>query len=173
MGTQSIGNPINGTERLIPLLTPLVVNVTTGNPVRKEKHAPLFDRIASAIIDLDADVVCFQEVGEARIELLTTPYGQSPSNAARRINNRIANGEKYQWAGLLNIFSVHTGLWDDEEEPAKTQLDSLRVWAEAEHTNDVAATFLCGDFNAAAGGPSYSCWETTGEYIDQYLLANP
>ena len=37
----------------------------------------------------------------------------------------------------------------------------------------MAATFLCGDFNAAAGGPGYSYWSSAGEYIDQYLLANP
>ena len=195
---------------------------------RLRKHEPLFDRIASAIIDLDIDVVCLQEVAEVRTESLTTPYGKALSNAAQCINMRIANGEKYKvtqdWShyawdswreglaslsihpitnassryiaanqskawwksrnillaqievprvGLLNIFSVHTGWWDDKEEPAQPQFDSLRTWANAEHTGDVTATFLCGDFNAAAGSPGYSYWEDAGGYTDQYLLANP
>ena len=195
---------------------------------RLQKHEPLFDRIATAITDLNVDVVCLQEVAEARTELLTTPYGQAPGNAAYRINMRIANGERYQltqdwshyawdawregiailskhpirntssryitinrsktwWksrnilfaqidlpkAGLLNLFSVHTGWWNDTEEPAKPQFDRLRAWADAEHTSSVAATFLCGDFNAPAGGPGYAYWQSAAEYSDQYLLANP
>ena len=203
---------------------------TQGDTIaaRIERHAPLFDRIAAAITDLECDVVCLQEVAEAQTEPMTTPYGQAPSNAALRINRRIANGAKYQltqdwshyawdtwreglaifskhpiqnsssqyitanqsknwWksrnilfaqidlpkAGLLNLFSVHTGWWNDPEEPAKPQFDRLRAWADAEHTSDVAATVLCGDFNAAAGGPGYNYWQSAADYSDQYLLANP
>lgn len=194
---------------------------------RIEKHEPLFDRIAAAIIDLDVDVVCLQEVAEDRAEMLTKPYGQAPSNAARHINMRIANGSKYHlvqdWShyawdtwreglailskhqirkissryvtanqskswwksrnillaqidlplvGLLNLFSVHSGWWNDDDEPSRPQYDRLRAWAAAEHTSEIAATFLCGDFNAAAGSSGYRYWETTAEYVDQYLLAN-
>ncbi len=195
---------------------------------RLQKHEPLFNCIATAITDLNVDIVCLQEVAEARTEPLTKPYGQAPGNAANRINIRIANGDKYHliqdwshyawdawregiailskhpirntssryvtanqsktwWksrnillaqvevpsAGLLNIFSVHTGWWNDEEEPAQPQLDNLRAWADAEQTSDVAATFLCGDFNAPTGGPGYAYWQSAAEYSDQYLLANP
>ncbi len=203
---------------------------TQGDTVaaRIEKYAPLFDCIAAAITDLECDVVCLQEVAEARTEPLTTPYGQAPSNAALRINKRIANGAKYQltqdWShyawdtwreglailsrhpirhtssryvtadqskncwksrnilfaqiddpmtGLLNIFSVHTGWWNDADEPAKPQFDQLRALADAEHTSSVASTFLCGDFNAPAGGPGYAYWQSAAKYSDQYLLANP
>ena len=195
---------------------------------RLQKHEPIFDHIATAIADLNVDVVCLQEVAEARTEPLTTPYGQAPGNAAYRINKRIANGDNYEltqdwshyawdawregiailskhpirntssryvtanrsknwWksrnillaqvehpsAGLLNIFSVHTGWWDDEEEPAQPQFDRLRPWADAEHTIGVSATFPCGDFNNAAGTPGYAYWVDAGGYTDQYLLANP
>ena len=195
---------------------------------RLQKHEPLFDRIATAITDLNVDVVCLQEVAEARTEPITTPYGRSPDNAAFRINMRIANGGRYKltqdwshyawnawregiailskhpihktssryvtanrsknwWksrnilfaqidvpmAGLLNLFSVHTGWWNDAEESAKPQFDRLRAWADAEHTSSVAATFLCGDFNAPAGGPGYAYWQSAAEYSDQYMLANP
>lgn len=203
---------------------------TPGDTVaeRLKKHEPLFDCIAAAISKLDVDVICLQEVAEAGTEPITTPYGQAPSNAARQINKRIGNGNRYQlrqaWShfawetwreglaimskhtlrkslsryvtsnqsknwwksrnillaqidvpavGLLNIFSVHTGWWDDHEEPAQMQFYRLRTWADTEHTGDVAATFLCGDFNTAATSPGYAYWADGGDYKDQYLLANP
>ena len=42
---------------------------------RLRKHKPLFDSIATAIDQLDVDIVCLQEVAEAGTEPITTPYG--------------------------------------------------------------------------------------------------
>ena len=204
-------------------------NKTPGDTIaeRVEKHDPLFDRIAAAISEHDVRVVCLQEVAEAGVKPVTTPYGLAPSNAARRINRRIGNGKQYHlrqdwshyawdtwregvaimskhpirksysryitanqsknwWksrnillaqiehpsAGLINIFSVHTGWWDDDEELAQPQFERLQAWADAKHTLDVTATFLCGDFNSPAATPGYAYWIANG-YTDQYLLANP
>ncbi|UCC51724.1 MAG: hypothetical protein JSV68_21870 [Anaerolineaceae bacterium] len=61
---------------------------------RLQWHGPLFDRVAAAISDLNVDVVCLQEVAEASTDPPSNPYGQAPSNAARRINRRIADGQK-------------------------------------------------------------------------------
>ena len=197
---------------------------------RIAKHAPLFDHIATAILDLNVDVVCLQEVGEWRHESLTVPYGQAVSNAARQINARLrlANGRFYHiaqnWShyawdiwregaavlskwpihksssryvttshdnrwwksrnilmaqidmdniGLINLFSVHLGWWEDADEPFQSQFDTLAAWADEEANNEVVATFLCGDFNIVAGGVGYDYVVDNGRYIDQYLLANP
>ncbi|PPD30791.1 MAG: hypothetical protein CTY19_15315 [Methylomonas sp.] len=45
--------------------------------------------IAEAIAHLSIDVICFQEVGEYRHDPITHPYGESPSNMAFRICQRL------------------------------------------------------------------------------------
>lgn len=45
--------------------------------------------IAEAIAHLNIDVICFQEVGEYMHDPITHPYGESPSNMAFRICNRL------------------------------------------------------------------------------------
>ena len=45
--------------------------------------------IAEAIAHLKIDVICFQEVGEYMYDPITHPYGESPSNMAFRICNRL------------------------------------------------------------------------------------
>jgi maltose 6'-phosphate phosphatase len=45
--------------------------------------------IAEAIAHLRIDVICFQEVGEYMHDPITYPYGESPSNMAFRICNKL------------------------------------------------------------------------------------
>ena len=45
--------------------------------------------IAEAIAQLSIDVICFQEVGEYLHDPITQPYGESPSNMAFRICNKL------------------------------------------------------------------------------------
>lgn len=45
--------------------------------------------IAEAIAHLNIDVICFQEVGEYMHDPITYPYGESPSNMAFRICNKL------------------------------------------------------------------------------------
>ncbi len=47
--------------------------------------------IAEAIAHLKIDVICFQEVGEYMHDPITHPYGESPSNMAFRICNKITS----------------------------------------------------------------------------------
>lgn len=74
--------------------------------------------------------------------------------------------------GEATIFSVHTGWWNDPDEPFQEQYRRLLRWA-AEVADPPSTTVLCGDFNIPAGSPMYhSMMEGTG-YLDQYVLANP
>ncbi|MCA9934347.1 MAG: endonuclease/exonuclease/phosphatase family protein [Ardenticatenaceae bacterium] len=193
---------------------------------RIRSHTPIFERIASTIIELDVDVVCLQEVGEWREELETRPYGQAASNAARHIQQRTGNAYQlvqdwshYAWntwregtavlskwpirksasryvthnqtktwwksrnitmaqvdvptIGLVNLFSVHTGWWDDPDEPFQAQFDTLAAWADEEDGKGIVGTFLCGDFNIPAGSAGYTYVVGNGRYTDPYLQANP
>lgn len=45
--------------------------------------------IAEAIAHLEIDVICFQEVGEYLHDPITRPYGESPSNMAFRVCNKL------------------------------------------------------------------------------------
>lgn len=51
--------------------------------------------IAEAIAHLDIDVVCFQEVGEYMHDPIAEAYGQSPSNMAYRIMNKLRSWGRY------------------------------------------------------------------------------
>ena len=74
--------------------------------------------------------------------------------------------------GSANVFSVHTGWWDDEEEPFQDQYSKLLAWA-----RDIASpretTVLCGDFNVPAGSKMQEFMTHGTGYSDQYALANP
>jgi maltose 6'-phosphate phosphatase len=54
--------------------------------------------IAEAIAHLGIDIVCFQEVGEYLHDPIADPYGESPSNMACRIRNRL-----HQWGHWYHI----------------------------------------------------------------------
>lgn len=68
--------------------------------------------------------------------------------------------------GLVNVFSVHASWWEDG---FQNQFDNLREWAKSKHSSDIAASFLCGDFNIKAGSEGYAWVRQTQEYEDQYL----
>jgi len=74
--------------------------------------------------------------------------------------------------GSINVFSVHAGWWDDEEEPFQNQYRNLMTWA-GETANPGGTTILCGDFNVAAGSEGHNFITTGTGYSDQYALANP
>jgi len=73
--------------------------------------------------------------------------------------------------GTINIFSVHTGWWDDVEEPFQGQFQQLIKWTKL--PPHAETTILCGDFNQAAGTAGYSYMMQGFNFSDQYLLANP
>lgn len=54
--------------------------------------------IAEAIAHLNIDVICFQEVGEYLHDPISQPYGESPSNMAFRICNKLR-----QWGRWYHI----------------------------------------------------------------------
>ena len=51
--------------------------------------------IAEAIAQLGIDVICFQEVGEYMHDPITHPYGESPSNMAYRITQKLRSWGHY------------------------------------------------------------------------------
>lgn len=70
--------------------------------------------------------------------------------------------------GLLNVFSSHLSWWDDG---FPEQFENLRRWAGEEHTSQVTATMLGGDFNIKAGSNGYQLVVASNEYDDQFLSA--
>jgi maltose 6'-phosphate phosphatase len=74
--------------------------------------------------------------------------------------------------GIANVFSVHTGWWDDEEEPFQDQFTKLLAWA-GEIASPRETTVLCGDFNVPAGSKMQEFMTSGTGYSDQYALANP
>jgi maltose 6'-phosphate phosphatase len=84
-------------------------------------------------------------------------------HARRAVMARI----RVPYFGAVNVFSVHLSWW---ENGFREQFENLRRWAESKQTPDVAATFLCGDFNNAANTAGYSV--LSQEYEDQFLKAN-
>jgi endonuclease/exonuclease/phosphatase family metal-dependent hydrolase len=75
--------------------------------------------------------------------------------------------------GKINVFSVHTGWYNDKDDPFQTQFDNLKVWADEEYDEDVVGVFLCGDFNVASGEYGHSYIVDSGDYLDVYYIANP
>jgi maltose 6'-phosphate phosphatase len=74
--------------------------------------------------------------------------------------------------GTVNVFSVHAGWWDDEEEPFQDQYRTLLDWA-AEIADPHETTILCGDFNVPANREMQEFMTGNTGYADQYALANP
>jgi maltose 6'-phosphate phosphatase len=70
--------------------------------------------------------------------------------------------------GLVNVFCAHLSWLSGG---FLEQFDRLRAWANQRHGGEVAATFLCGDFNIKAGSEGYQAVVRTREYEDQYLAA--
>lgn len=74
--------------------------------------------------------------------------------------------------GEVSAFSVHTGWWDDPDEPFQQQYTRLLEWVE-DITASSAVTILCGDFNVAAGSPGYEFMLGDSGFVDHYARANP
>jgi maltose 6'-phosphate phosphatase len=177
-----------------------------------------FTQIAKAINELDADIVCLQEVAE----FWNDGAGDWPSNSAKIINDRLSHPyhlhtdwshlgfDKYRegvailsrfplanqqaryvsdshdiysihsrkvvmaqlyvpYLGLINIFSAHLSWIEDGFEG---QFKRLHQWAKDNHSDDVKASLLCGDFNITAGSKGYELVVNSNEYDDQFLQAN-
>lgn len=74
--------------------------------------------------------------------------------------------------GEISVFSVHTGWWDDPDEPFQQQYRRLLEWV-GDVSASSAVTILCGDFNVAAGSAGYEFMLEGSGFADQYALANP
>lgn len=72
------------------------------------------------------------------------------------------------YMGVVNVFSAHLS-WPSGG--FFEQFERLRTWANEKHRGNIAATFLCGDFNIKAGSDGYQAVVRTREYEDQYLAA--
>jgi maltose 6'-phosphate phosphatase len=72
------------------------------------------------------------------------------------------------YIGLVNVFSAHLS-WPSGG--FFQQFERLTKWAGQRHSDSIAATFLCGDFNIKAGSEAYQSIVRSGEYEDQYLAA--
>jgi len=71
--------------------------------------------------------------------------------------------------GKINIFSAHLSWLEDG---FKTQFERLHQWAEKNHSKEVKATLLCGDFNITAGSTGYQLVVDSDNYEDQFLAIN-
>jgi len=71
--------------------------------------------------------------------------------------------------GLINVYSAHLSWLEDG---FQAQFARLSQWANDEHSDHVAATLLCGDFNITAGSSGYDLVVNANEYDDQFLAAN-
>ena len=74
--------------------------------------------------------------------------------------------------GAINLFSVHAGWWNDEEEPFQRQFKNLMAWIK-QNQSENESTLLCGDFNQPAGSEGYQLMVGSSGFSDQYLKANP
>ncbi|MFI3154692.1 MAG: endonuclease/exonuclease/phosphatase family protein [Methylococcaceae bacterium] len=197
---------------------PLKILILNLHCYQEDNQDYKFSQIAKAINELNADVVCFQEVAE----LWHDGAGDWNSNSAKIINDRLATPyhihtdwshlgfDKYRegvavlskyplinqdamyvsnshdvysihsrkvvmaqikvpYMGAVNVFSAHLSWWEDG---FAEQFQRLCEWAAAKQSAKVNATFLCGDFNIAAGSTGYHLVVDAHQYDDQYLAAN-
>lgn len=84
---------------------------------------------------------------------------------ARRV---VMGSVNVPYMGPVNVFSTHLSWWSDG---FREQFEKLRHWAGEKHSQETAATLLCGDFNCAPGSEGYRLATASGEYRDQYLKA--
>ncbi len=75
--------------------------------------------------------------------------------------------------GEMDLYSVHTGRWDDQLEPFKHQCDQLLAWMKERHSTSKKLTLLAGDFNNIAGSEGYDYIMNNGQFDDVYFKANP
>lgn len=107
----------------------------------------------------------------SRYGFLTTDAGYvSSAQTVHDINSRkvVMVQVNVPYIGLVNVFSAHLS-WPSGG--FLEQFERLRAWANHKHGGNIAATFLCGDFNIKAGSDAYQSVVYTREYEDQYLAA--
>ncbi len=194
------------------------------------RNKPILARVAQAINDLNADIVCLQEVAEWRGDVKNpdvAAFGQGKSNAANIIKSLLNSDyhlymdwSHYAWDewregvailsktpfsvtesrfvshsqshqywksrnivrietliepfGKINVFSAHTGWWNDKEEPFQYQFSNIAKWRDQlKINNPESSTFICGDLNIKAGSEGYQ-WITQNYNVsDAYYLVNP
>lgn len=194
---------------------PLKILILNLHCYQEDEQDAKFSRIAQAIDEQQADIVCLQEVAEFWNE----GRGDFASNSAHIINSRLPSPfylhhdwshlgfERYKEGvailsryppvrqdsryvsgdqdvysihsrkvvmvqiqvphiGCINVFSVHLSWWEDG---FSGQFGNLCAWAEAERDASVKASFLCGDFNVAAGSEGYRLVVAGNQYDDQFL----
>ncbi|KFK93930.1 hypothetical protein IV04_03620 [Serratia sp. Ag1] len=74
--------------------------------------------------------------------------------------------------GKLDVFSIHAGWWNDDEEPFQGQFNRLVAWDKELKTQNVN-TLFCGDFNQVAATKEQQFITNGTGYSEQYALANP
>ncbi|MBF0544001.1 MAG: endonuclease/exonuclease/phosphatase family protein [Candidatus Riflebacteria bacterium] len=91
----------------------------------------------------------------------------SPSHNIHDIHSRkvVMAQIHFPYVGLINVFSVHLSWMSGG---FQQQYDKLQQWAHEIGTDQVAATFICGDFNNKAGSPGYMQIADSG-FEDQFL----
>ena len=194
---------------------PLKVMILNLHCYQEDDQDEKFSKIAKAINEQDADIVCFQEVAE----LWNDGQGDWNTNSAKIINDRLDQPyhlytdwshlgfDKYREGvailsrypmlkqastyvsnshsaysihsrkvvmaqvqvpgmGPINFFSAHLSWWEDG---FPEQFKRLSRWAADNQSEEVSATFLCGDFNIAAGSEGYKLVVNANEYDDQFL----
>ena len=83
--------------------TPGVAEEALTDALAKDRiaaYAPIFDRLAAGIIELDPDIVCLQEVGEwpdtPTAEQVLPEFGASDSNMVHQLLSRLP-GDRYHY----------------------------------------------------------------------------
>lgn len=105
----------------------------------------------------------------SRYDFLMADAGYvSNSQSAKSIDSRkvVMVQVNVPYMGLVNVFSAHLS-WPSGG--FFEQFERLRSWANEKHGGNIAATFLCGDFNIKAGSDGYQAVVRTREYEDEYL----
>lgn len=75
--------------------------------------------------------------------------------------------------GLVNVYSIHMGWWNDKEEPFKFMFNNLLLWNKEQQNDKVKFSIFSGDFNNEAGSIGYDHIVKAGQLDDMYLKANP
>lgn len=96
-------------------------------------------------------------------------YVSSSQNAHDIHARKVVMGQIHvPYFGVINVFCVHLSWW---ENGFPEQFENLRRWADSKAAANVAATFLCGDFNNAVNTEGYR--HLIRDYEDQFLKADP
>ncbi len=80
-------------------------------------------------------------------------YVSSDTNPESINSRKIAMAQvNVPYMGLVNLYSAHLSWWIDG---FSEQFNNLNVWATTQHSGEVQATLLCGDFNVVPKSDGY------------------